>query len=40
MINHFYDTNKVKIYNGDCLQYIKKLYKNNVKVSLVITSAI
>lgn len=38
MINHFYDTNKVKIYNGDCLQYIKKLYKNNVKVSLVITS--
>lgn len=27
MINHFYDTNKVKIYNGDCLQYIKKLYK-------------
>lgn len=38
MINHFYDINKVKIYNGDCLQYIKKLYKNNVKVSLVITS--
>lgn len=26
MINHFYDTNKVKIYNGDCLQYIKKNY--------------
>lgn len=38
MINHIIDTNKVKIYNGDCLQYIKKLYKHKIKVNVVLTS--